>query len=104
MRLNGHKGYPERLIIRGEVWVIKFVKTLPGRGWGLCDPSEKLITLRHTLPKGQLLATLIHEIIHAIEYEYDFELPNHDDLETLDEGLADVILQNMEKLAKIFSR
>lgn len=44
------------------------------RGW--CDPQEKIILLRNTLSEKELFETFVHELLHAIEFEWKTEIPH----------------------------
>lgn len=58
------------IIIAGEEWSIRFRRRIPpvdgAPVWGVCDTEQRSITVRINHPtENSLLATLIHEAIHA---------------------------------------
>lgn len=88
--IPGPRKYPKFLTIRGEVWQVKFKHDLDKLAeadpedcpiLGLCDPSNKTIYLRYKQSKIDLLKTFVHEVLHAIEDEYDFSLPHGEVIE-----------------------
>lgn len=60
---------------------------------GLCDPNMRTIFIKTNLSDRLVLQTLIHELIHAIEFEYQQPIP-HRITYTLDEGLAAILRLN----------
>lgn len=79
---------------------MKTVRKIPTHGntkhsvtLGLCDPSDKTIYIKTGLPYQLKIDTAVHEIIHAIEHEYDFEL-DHRHVYILGEALAKVWVEN----------
>lgn len=91
---------PKKLWIKESEWTIKSIKAIPEHGntkksvtLGLCDPSDKIIYLKTGLPYQLKLDTVLHEIIHAIEFEYDFEI-EHRHVYILAEAMAKVFVDN----------
>jgi len=99
MRPPKIKEYPRRLRVRGEEWTIKFVRRI-GKDpstLGLCDPSDRIIYIRLKQSAVETFKTYIHEVIHAIEAENDFDLPHtqkNDMVDKLEQGIAEVLLNN----------
>lgn len=60
---------------------------------GLCDQTRKIIYLVPWQGKFAGMQTFIHEILHAIEKEYNAKIP-HDKLDSIAQGLCDFVLQN----------
>jgi hypothetical protein len=61
--------------------------------FGETDPGKKIITIRDGLPPRLLLATLVHEILHVIEFEYPVKI-KHKVIHKLEEGLVEILLDN----------
>lgn len=90
------KNVPRELLIKDNLWAIKFIHKIPGNDkdlLGLCDPSCLTIFLKKKQNFTELADTLIHEIIHAFEYEYDFSL-NHKHVYKLGEAFASLWVEN----------
>lgn len=75
------KDYPREVLVGDALWSVRFCRTLGStkHTWtmGLCDPADHTIYIRQGLNAKERLATFCHEIIHAWEYEFGFELPHH---------------------------
>jgi len=69
MRLN------QEWLIGDEVWRSKTVKqcNTPGND-GECDPSTLVMQIKRNKDKQLMRDTLIHELLHAIEYSYEIEI------------------------------
>jgi hypothetical protein len=71
--------YPKRIRVRGEPWDIQFVRKIPSNDThdvGLCDPSNNTIYIKLKQSPRDTFLTFIHEVIHAMEVEWDFNLPH----------------------------
>lgn len=82
-------------VINDDLWEVKFVRKLPGC-LGECDPSTNVIKILKGQNKFETLKTMIHEIIHATEFSYDFEL-EHRIVYLLEESIACVLAQTQER-------
>ena len=68
--------------------------------WGQCDNNQKRLQFGIMTGRGQLPATLIHELIHAVAHVYgvpildDYEKTDglHDQIGVLGHGLAQVLI------------
>lgn len=60
-------------------------------GW--CDPEARQILIRSGLGDREFLATFIHEVLHAIEFECKIALP-HKTLDKLDSAIERVLRLN----------
>ncbi len=96
MNLPKSKSYPKSINVRDEVYQIRLVKHVPGleaEDFGLCDNDKKIIWLKKSQsPKG-LLRTLIHELLHAIECEYNVKL-RHKKIDVLEVALEALLSDN----------
>lgn len=69
--------YPNSLEINDQLWRVKFYtpKTLQeARDAGLCHYPERTISINRFQSREEAFATLIHEIVHAFEYELRLEV------------------------------
>lgn len=94
MKLPKPSQYPKELVVNGVNWRVIFVDQIDGKDClGLCDSETKTIQLIRKMSPKERLTTFIHEIAHAIEYSYSFEL-KHDHIYKLAQGLTDVLIVN----------
>ena len=91
---------PERfdVLIKDQIYEIKLVSRIPKRGGGknsdgFTCPETHEIFIRKTLSAEEVLETLIHEYIHAIELEYDIDIP-HDLIYQLEIPIRRLLLDN----------
>jgi hypothetical protein len=90
------KDYPTELFIGDNVWDIKFVrKPLENDPYcyGLCDPGELTISIRLGQSPEERLKTFLHELLHAVEYEYKIEIP-HSLIARLEDPFARFLIDN----------
>ena len=68
------KYWPQDLEIGENIWEIKFKKKIVEGGVecsGLCDPGDRIIYIKYPQSPEELFSTLVHEVLHAIEFEYE---------------------------------
>lgn len=88
------KDCPREIQIGENTWDVKFVRRFQDKfTTGLCDPSETTIYIRMGQTDDERLKTLLHEILHAIEYEYQLEIP-HRLIHRLEDPLARFLVDN----------
>lgn len=90
------KDVPRELLIGESLWVIKFARVVPGEEkdlLGLCNPCEKTIYIKQKQSFQERLDTLIHELIHAINFEYNFEI-KHQHIYKLATCFAKLVVDN----------
>lgn len=79
------RDYPKTIEINGVVWKIKFKRMIYDRCssheknkemniLGICDPETKEILIKQGQGKYQTYSCLFHELVHAIEFSYDFKI------------------------------
>jgi hypothetical protein len=97
MKLPAKGKFPKELHVNEETYSIKWVDKRPEwnnkRDCGLCDPQTCTIYLKRGMNKAKAFRTLIHEAIHAMEAEYDIDLP-HTVVYQLEKAIADTLLMN----------
>lgn len=87
--------FPESLLIGDCEYGIHIIKRLPLKGSvGYCDDKKKQIYLEHGRPHSEMLATLIHEVLHAFEKEYSISL-THPTVYKLEHALSDFLHANL---------
>ena len=81
MKLPKKRAYPREMVINGEPWELRFKrvveKTTSGKPLdtaGLCDPSERVITIQSGLSIEETFDIWVHELLHAFEDEYGIKL------------------------------
>jgi hypothetical protein len=87
---------PREVWVGETVWTIRRVRKVPDNPEntiGLADPSDQVIYVKSGQGFRQTLATLIHELIHACEFTYEYDIP-HKLIDKLDEHLADILIDN----------
>lgn len=72
------------------VWVDRF-DDAEQVGW--CDGNQRLIYLKKRMGKKEQNEVFIHEVLHAIEFEYEIQIP-HKLVYDLSAPLALVMTQN----------
>lgn len=88
------KDYPKELLVKDAIYTIHFQRKLNARDdLGLCDSSVKKIHIKLKQNLNETLHTFIHEVLHAIEEEYGFEI-EHKIIHKLEEPLARLIFDN----------
>lgn len=94
----------KRLRVLGTEYRVKEVnpKVLKD-AWADCDAREKVIRMGRGLPALQRQEALLHELMHAIEAEYGFEM-NHDHLTLMARGIRFVVLDNPGLAQEIFEK
>ena len=96
--------YPRELLVGDAVYKIRFVRKIDEGGKvpegsdlevvGLCDPSEKEILILQGLDPLERFKALIHELLHAIEFEHDIEMA-HALIYKLEEPIAQLLIENV---------
>lgn len=80
---------PTKLKIGGLTWTIEIVEKIDNRdALGITDPEDLTIKIQKA-NVSVMQQTLIHEILHAINYQKD-----HEEIEYLSQALYQVINDN----------
>jgi len=98
MRLPSKKDFVGEWIIGEYTWSVSFVKSIeygPRNKHlvGITDYYNKSIQLKTKEPKLDTYSTFIHELIHAIDDEYEINL-DHDQVYKLEEAMMKFMLAN----------
>ena len=97
MKLPGYKQYKKEWHVGEETYTLKFVSRIPGckaKDVGLCDPESRIMYVKKGLSKAMLYRTVAHELLHAIEFEYEIEIP-HKLVYQLEKAIVDTQLMNL---------
>jgi hypothetical protein len=93
-------GYPDSLRIGDRTYKVRFVKSIrgckrlgKGSTVGMYDPSRIEILIKAGMSKDDTLKTMLHEALHAIEFEYDIRI-SHKGIYAFKEALFDFICAN----------
>lgn len=104
-RIPGIRKYPKEYLIPTvendfdfDMWEVKFVNTIKNRGkidrdlLGLCDPEINIISVCKKQKKEDILKTVIHELIHAVEFSMDKDIP-HEMVYAIEQILGDLFIE-----------
>lgn len=93
--------YPRLLRIGDRDYRIKFVKLIrkDKTTLGLFDPNRIEILIKRGQSHDETLRTMLHETIHAMEYEYNIKI-SHSGVYKFEDALFDFICANSEALNK----
>lgn len=85
---------PKYFEIGRETWEIRWVNKFKDRQQvGESDPEKRIIRIRKGMTTKETWATLIHELLHAFEAEYDIKL-KHKQIYELDRAVSEFIVDN----------
>ena len=85
--------YPQRISINKVEYTIVFVDQIEGSDTlGLCDFERKVIFLKNKQSPKERFLTFIHEVLHAIEYEFNAGV-EHELVYKLEVGIAETLIQ-----------
>ncbi len=97
VRLPHQTAYPKQIHFGLETYRVKYIKNLRSkRGkkfYADTNPETKVIRIKADLPPRLLLATIIHEILHVIEFEAPVKL-KHKTVYALEKAILELLLDN----------
>lgn len=91
---------PKQVTILGKPHRIRWNAKIPSDRWGDYDGAKALIRIGKA-PLLQQKEALLHEVMHAIEEQYGFEM-DHDHLTLMARGLLSVMRENPEMRDVLF--
>ncbi|MBR9701050.1 hypothetical protein GOV11_04250 [Candidatus Woesearchaeota archaeon] len=95
MQLPTPRQYKKTFHIGDNEWSLKFKRKMQFPDThGLMDPETHTIYIKQGLTHGETFYVFIHEVVHAIEVEYDLYLSESQVLK-LEKGLGDFVLTNV---------
>lgn len=88
------KKYPKNLHIGTELYTIKLVKKFDQPDvLGECDDTKKEIRILASLGSVEMFKTFLHELCHAVDFEYNLKL-KHKQVYKLEEALLKLLVEN----------
>jgi hypothetical protein len=93
------KDIPRTVVVGETVWDIRFVRKIDDKRSagketvGLCNDDDKEICVRLGIGKREQAKTLIHELLHALEFEYQISIP-HELVYKLEEPIYRLLCDN----------
>jgi len=92
---------PKTVLVNGNIWEIRYCRSIENEpdAVGLCDSHDKEILIVTSICQDEKARTLIHELIHAIEFEYDIQIP-HNLVYKLEEPIYRLICDNWRYILK----
>jgi Zn-dependent peptidase ImmA (M78 family) len=102
MKLNRPEEYFTEIFVRGVLYKIEFVKKLivdRENILGFCEygKDEKMISINSSQSLSEIRSTIVHEILHALDYEYKIGL-KHEQVYALERAISDFLIENGGKL------
>lgn len=94
--IRRQRDYPRQLQIGENLWDVVFCRRIPGEPettLGLCDPSEARIYIRMGQSPEERMKTLIHELAHAVAFEWNVR-EDHAVIHKLEEPLLRLLIDN----------
>lgn len=91
VKLPLQASYPKKIHFSNTTYKIIFKKGLDC--YGETDPEKKTITIKDGLSPRQLLTTLIHELLHVIEFDHPVKL-RHKTVYKLESAIMEILLDN----------
>lgn len=94
------KDYPKEILVGDSFYKIKFVRRIchaatgtDMQTLGTCCPDDKEILILQGLDPMERLSTLVHELLHALEFEYEIEIP-HKLIYQLERPITQLLMDN----------
>jgi hypothetical protein len=93
--LLSKRTYPKQVLIAGKPYSIAFVATIKDADTrGQCDIEDKIILIQKDLGEKETFETLIHEVLHALEFELKIKI-THKAVYSLETGISGFLLDNL---------
>lgn len=95
------KDVPKKILVGNNVYDVRFQRIVDANPfqYGLCDGDDKEIVIRTNLSSEERGMTLIHEILHAFEFEYSLTIP-HKLIYKLERPIYDLFTKNLIEFIK----
>lgn len=89
------KHLPRHVRIKDDTfYTVKYRKNMPTEDCrGYCDGDEREIAILQGMDERERVKTLIHELLHAIEFSYKLKIP-HKLIYALEEPLTYLLTEN----------
>ena len=103
MKPHGARSYGDAIEVDKSIWGITFHRSIEGAGHaGMCYPDTQRLALALGMSPFETLVTFHHELFHAFEDEYDFNV-RHKSIEQLAEAMTRFTVQNPNYIPKIMN-
>lgn len=93
MNFQASRKYPKKLHIGENEWALVIKEKLEDDALGLCEYSTRTIYIRSKLNRVIFLSTLVHEVLHVFEDEYDIKL-SHKVVYQLERAIMEFLIAN----------
>lgn len=80
-------------MVNGDIWSVVFKKRMEANLRGFCDPEKMEIAILIGQSGDEIFKTFIHEVFHAFEFSYDFEM-NHKTIYKLEDAVLNLLKDN----------
>jgi len=88
------RDYPRQVVVGDSIYDVKFVRKIDADNTlGLCCSGSKTIWIRQKQTRQDTFLTFIHELLHAIEFEYELNI-EHKLIHDLEKPIADLLFDN----------
>lgn len=89
--LPKNSAYPTKIYFADECYRIKFKENF--YCYGETDGNKKTITIKSGMSRRATMATVIHELLHVIEFEVPLNI-KHKTIYKLEQAIVELILDN----------
>lgn len=87
-------GYPKTLRVGNVTYKVVFkVRIDSSDPLGMCDSGKRKIYIKKGLSLVSTFSTLIHEVLHALEFEYNIEI-KHKSVHLYEQAILDFLMSN----------
>lgn len=90
-KLPKNSSYPTKIYFADECYSLKFKEKF--HCYGETDGNKKTITIKSGMSRRATLATVIHELLHVIEFEAPIKM-KHKTIYKLEQAIVELILDN----------
>lgn len=90
-KLPNPANYPASVYVTNESYRIVFSSKL--QDFGICDPEKKTITIKSGMSDRETFNTLVHELLHAIEFEHGLKI-KHKMIYKLEKAIVEMLVDN----------
>jgi hypothetical protein len=85
------KSYPKEIFFGSEKYKIKFKKNFDK--YGETNAAKKTITIKAGMSRRTTMTTLIHELLHVLEFEIPVKI-KHKTIYKLESAIMELLLDN----------
>ncbi len=84
------RDFPKLITVNKAIYHITFFTKLTQDDHGFCDADSKIIGLSRNQTRKEMFSTLVHEVIHALEAEYNLPI-GHARINKIEEVIIDLL-------------